>query len=205
VVRLIIEGAMFPPSAVAEEILRVTARALRMRDTALLAAIDDLPVSVYAIDLKGFLTYYNPHCVFFAGRKPLLGRDRWCVSWKLYTEDGARLPHDQCPMAVVLQENAPIRGVRAVIERPNGSRTTFMPLPTPFYHDDGRLLGAVNMLVDLTEDLQAVFDGLCDEGLRRWHQCVIDRALGSLSLDDVKALVTEIETEIERQTPPVLN
>jgi hypothetical protein len=80
-----------------------------------------------------------------------------------------------------------------------------MPLPTPFYHDDGRLLGAVNMLVDLTESHQAVFDGLCNEGLKRWHQGVIDRALGSLSLDDVKALVTEIETEIERQAPPVLN
>jgi hypothetical protein len=50
-----------------------------------------------------------------------------------------------------------------------------------------------------------VFDGLCNEGLKRWHQGVIDRALDSLSLDDVKALVTEIETEIVRQTPPVLN
>lgn len=196
---------MFPPIAVAEEILRATANALTLGDRALLSAIDDLPVAVYAIDLDGFLTYYNQHCIAFAGRKPTLGRDRWCVSWKLYTEDGIFLPHDQCPMVLVLRERAPIRGVRAVVERPNGTRATFAPFPTPIFREDGTLAGAVNMLVDLTERQQATFDSLHGKDLEPWQRAVIARALSAFSIDEVRALVAEIEQEVRCQGRCVLN
>ena len=46
-------------------------------------------------------------------------------------------------------------GCEAVAERPDGQRRIFMPYPTPLFDDQGRLTGAVNMLVDITERKRA--------------------------------------------------
>jgi signal transduction histidine kinase/ActR/RegA family two-component response regulator len=63
--------------------------------------------------------------------------------------------HDECPMAVALRENRPVRGAEAVIERPDGSRVPFIPYPTPLRDENGALVGAVNVLVDITERKRA--------------------------------------------------
>jgi two-component sensor histidine kinase len=54
-------------------------------------------------------------------------------------------------MAVALKEGQPIRGAEAVAERPDGTRATFIPYPTPLRDCEGKLVGAVNMLVDITD------------------------------------------------------
>lgn len=114
-----------------------------------LSHFDHFPAPVYATDERGTITYFNPACVDFAGRTPALGNDRWCVSWKLHTDDGVELPHDQCPMAVAVREGRPVRGVEAYAERPTGERTRFRPFPTPAIDEDGSVMGAVNLLVPL--------------------------------------------------------
>jgi two-component sensor histidine kinase len=63
--------------------------------------------------------------------------------------------HDECPMAVALKERRPIRGAEALAERPDGTRVPFIPYPTPLYDGSGALVGAVNMLVDISERKQA--------------------------------------------------
>jgi PAS domain-containing protein len=82
--------------AVAEGILARALDVLNTGDRSLLAALDELPAAIYVTDAHGVITYYNPACLAFAGRVPALGQDRWCVTWKLFTEDGTFLPHDQC-------------------------------------------------------------------------------------------------------------
>ena len=62
--------------------------------------LDALPAAIYTTDAAGRITYYNTAAVQLAGRRPELGSDEWCVSWRLYWPDGTSLPHDQCPMAV---------------------------------------------------------------------------------------------------------
>ena len=79
----------------------------------------------------------------------------WCVTWKLFWPDGTPLRHEDCPMAIALKENRPVRDVEAIAERPDGSRICFMPYPTPLRDEAGQLLGAVNMLVDITTRKQA--------------------------------------------------
>jgi PAS domain S-box-containing protein len=116
------------------------------------AVLDRLPVPVYATDVEGRVTYWNQACVDFAGREPQLGRDRWCVTWQLYTMSGERLPHEQCPMARALKEKHAVRDEVAIALRPDGSRVAFRPYPTPLFDDDGNLTGAVNMLVDISEE-----------------------------------------------------
>lgn len=116
--------------------------------------LEAMPAAVYTTDAEGRITFYNRAAVELSGRTPQLG-DLWCVSWKLFNTDGSFLPHDQCPMAVALKENRAIRGVEAVAERPDGTRVPFTPYPTPLHDAQGNLIGAINMLVDITERKQA--------------------------------------------------
>jgi PAS domain S-box-containing protein len=118
----------------------------------LLAAI---PAAIYTTDANGKITYFNEAAVELAGRTPSLGSDEWCVTWKLYNPDGSPLPHDQCPMAVALREGRPIRNAEAVAERPDGTRIPFIPFPTPLRDRSGKVVGAINMLVDISERRQA--------------------------------------------------
>ena len=113
--------------------------------------LDDLPAAIYTTDAKGRITYYNEAAATLWGHRPQLGKSEWCGSWKLYWPDGTPLPHGQCPMALALKEKRPIRGMEAVAERPDGTRVPFIPYPTPLYNKTGRLVGAVNMLVDITD------------------------------------------------------
>lgn len=113
--------------------------------------LDALPAAVYTTDTRGRITQYNKAAVDTAGRVPRLGTDEWCVSWKLHRPNGDPLPHDECPMAVALKEERPVRGAEIVIERPDGSRLHAMPYPTPLYDPSGKLRGAINMIVDVTE------------------------------------------------------
>jgi PAS domain-containing protein len=141
--------------AAADGILARTLHVLKTGDRSLLAALDELPVAIYVTDADGVITYYNPACVAFAGRVPALGQDRWCVTWKLYTEDGAFLPHDQCPMADAILTQTPVRGLSAIAERPDGTRLNFLPFPTPLFDAQGQFIGAVNMLIDVTASKRA--------------------------------------------------
>jgi len=113
--------------------------------------LEALPVAVYTTDGEGRITYYNQAAADLWGCRPELGSSEWCGSWKLYWPDGRPLPHDQCPMAIALKEGRPVRGMEAIAERPDGSRVPFMPFPTPLYDSSGELLGAVNMLVDISD------------------------------------------------------
>jgi PAS domain S-box-containing protein len=116
--------------------------------------LESLPAAVYTTDSAGRITFYNKAAVEMAGRTPDPS-DQWCVTWRLYWPDGTPLPHDQCPMAIALKENRPVRGVEAVAERPDGTRVPFIPYPTPLRDAEGKLVGAINMLVDITERKQA--------------------------------------------------
>jgi PAS domain S-box-containing protein len=113
--------------------------------------IQALPAAIYTTDAAGCITFYNDAAVALWGRQPTLGDDQWCGSWKLYWPDGTPLPHDECPMAIALKTRRAVRGMEAVAERPDGTRIPFAPYPTPIFDDAGELVGAVNMLVDLTD------------------------------------------------------
>lgn len=116
--------------------------------------MEALPAAVYTTDSNGRITFFNKACIEMAGRTPQIG-DEWCVTWRLYTAEGAPLPHDQCPMAVALKEDRVVRGVEAMAERPDGTFVPFIPYPTPLHDSQGKLIGAINMLVDITERKQA--------------------------------------------------
>jgi PAS domain S-box-containing protein len=113
--------------------------------------LEVLPVAVYTTDAQGLLTYFNPAAVRLSGRVPKLGSDRWCVTLRIFTPDGERLPHDQCPMAITLKNGHVPDGAECVAERPDGSRFWFAPYTAVLRDTSGQIVGGINFLLDITE------------------------------------------------------
>jgi len=162
--------------------------------------LDDLQAPVYVTDAEGAVTYWNRACVEFAGREPRLGQDRWCVTWKLYTTTGDPLPHDKCPMAQAIQRRQIIRDAIAIAERPDGSRRAFRAFPTPLFNADGSVRGAVNMLIDVTDEQSEALHEQA-ERCRRLAGAMYDRAtnqvLGSMA-DGFDRTAAELRADNDR-------
>ena len=151
-----------------------------------------LPAAIYTTDADGRVTFFNRACVEFAGRTPKIG-DMWCVTWKLFWPDGTPLAHEDCPMAIAIKENRPVRDVEAIAERPDGSRICFMPYPTPLRDEGGKLIGAVNMLVDITTRKQA------EERMMLLTQEVDHRSNNLLAVIQAMLRLTKADTAEEFQ------
>ena len=118
------------------------------------AILEALPVAVYMTDAEGRITFYNTAAAALWGCAPELGIAEFCGSWRLYWSDGTPMRHAECPMALALEQGKPVRGMEAIAERPDGSRVPFIPYPTPLHDTSGQLVGAVNMLMDITDRKQ---------------------------------------------------
>jgi hypothetical protein len=104
-------------------------------------------------------------------------------------------------MAVAIQTKRAVRGVTAVAERPDGIRIKFEPFPTPVIGESGELLGAVNMLVDIT----GIYEAASRNDRQTSQSERVEQALQNLTLAEVQDLVDEIETTICPRPPRLLN
>src|SRR5215470_800675 len=90
-----VDGAILGPAFLdAEPLTKIGSRQV----------LEALPVAIFVTDAAGRITFYNQAAAELAGREPELGRDRWCVTWRLFWPDGTPMPHDACPMAVALKD-----------------------------------------------------------------------------------------------------
>lgn len=112
--------------------------------------VQSMPVAFYTTDAQGFITFYNEAALQLWGRKPEVGKDLWCGSWKIYRTDGSPLPLDSCPMAIALKEGRAVTGENIIVERPDGSRKYVAVHPRPVFNRAGEITGGVNMLIDMT-------------------------------------------------------
>lgn len=117
--------------------------------------LSTLPAAIYVTDANGRITYFNEAAATLWGCRPKLGSDQWCGSWRLYWLDGTPMPHDQCPMAITLKQGFPVEGGKAIAERPDGTRVAFIAFPAPLRDASGELVGAVNMLIDISDRQRA--------------------------------------------------
>jgi PAS domain S-box-containing protein len=119
--------------------------------------LEDLPAGAYTCDAAGLITYFNQRAAEIWGRAPKLNDpiDRFCGSFKLYSGVGVPIAHDQCWMALALKTGRAYIGQEIIIERPDGQRVAVLAHASPVRDDAGQLLGAANVLVDITDRKRA--------------------------------------------------
>ncbi|MGK9167206.1 PAS domain S-box protein [Inquilinus limosus] len=171
--------APFPEEGIAQQILQA------------------LPAAIYTTDAAGRITFYNEAAAELWGCRPELGKSEFCGSWKLYRPDGTPLPHDQCPMALALKQRRAIRGMEAAAERPDGTRVPFIPYPTPLFDASGRLIGAVNMLVDISERVEAE-DRVWGEQAAQRLAAIIESSADAIVAKDLNGIITHWNPGAER-------
>jgi PAS domain S-box-containing protein len=154
------------------------------------AFLDAVAVAVYTTDIDGRITFFNEAAVELWGRRPELGEE-WCGSLHLFHLDGRPMRHDECPMAIALKEQRAVRGATAFAERPDGRRVAFTPYPTPLRDADGTMIGAVNVLVDVTDRLNAEQALRTSADALRASNAVKDEFLGLIS-HELRTPVTTI-------------
>ena len=129
--------------------------------------IEELPVAVYTCDEKGRIIYYNEAAATLWGRSPLVGEDLWCGSFKVYGTDGIPLTPDEYPAAIALKERRLIKNHEVIIEQPGGVRLHVLANPKPMFDDNGKVAGAINLLVDITSKKHT--DQLLDENEKKYQ------------------------------------
>jgi PAS domain S-box-containing protein len=112
------------------------------------------PVAVYSCEASGVIREFNRRAAELWGRAPKPGDtdERFCGSHQMYRPDGTFLPHDQCPMAAVLDGTIPeAREMEVQIKRPDGSWVTVIVNIRVLKNERGDIIGAINCFVDVTD------------------------------------------------------
>jgi len=132
----------------AEAVLKKTGERFRQ-------LVKELPAGVYSCDAQGYINFYNHAAAKIWGRKPKIGKELWCGSWKIFKPDGSPIPLDSCPMAIALKEGRAIMGEEIIIERSDGTRSIVLVHPQPEFSLSGEISGAINMVIDITDRVLA--------------------------------------------------
>jgi len=117
--------------------------------------IKSLPVAIYTCDPDGTISYFNEAAAELWQQRPVIGQDLWCGAWKLFTPNGEPMALADSPMARTILGKKPVSGEEIIVERPDHTRANILPHPALLHDDEGRLVGAINMLVNITEQRKA--------------------------------------------------
>jgi PAS domain-containing protein len=98
--------------------------------------VQALPAALFTTDGSARITFYN---------------EAAAALWGQYWPNGEPIKPDNCPIAVALRTGELAGPAEAITERPDGTRVTLTIYPTPLRDASGKVVGTVNMLVDVTE------------------------------------------------------
>lgn len=119
-------------------------------DSHLEQLLNNLPVAVYTCDVEGNILHYNKEAVEIWGKEPELGKDKW-IGWKYVIKDGNKIFPEETPMATAVKSGNPVYVEQIMIDRPDGVRRTILPHPRPIIDSSGKVIGGINILIDITE------------------------------------------------------
>ncbi|MFZ0588854.1 MAG: PAS domain S-box protein [Bryobacteraceae bacterium] len=153
--------------------------------------LDAIPAAAYMCDTAGRVTVHNEAARELWGRTPIAGDESWCGSYKMYWPDGTAMPLSECPMAVALKTKQSLWSVDAVIERPDGNRRHVLANPQLVHDSAGTLLGAVNILIDVTERKQK-------EAMSAWIAAIVSSSDDAIVSKTPKGIITSWNASAER-------
>jgi PAS domain S-box-containing protein len=116
-----------------------------------------LPAAVFVCAADGRITFYNDAAARLWGRRPDAG-ERWCGAWRVFARDGTELAKDDTALARAVLRGEPLLTEEVIIERPDGRRRHVLPQPRLLFDADGALRGAVILVIDVSDRLQAETD-----------------------------------------------
>jgi PAS domain S-box-containing protein len=148
------DGVVFYQTAIIDLTDRKRAEeTIRQSEKRYRTLFDLVPVAVYTCDAKGLIQEYNQHAVELWGRAPKRNdpSEKFCGSFKIFYPDGRPMPHNKCPMARALRgEKLAARDFEILVEQSSGVRRNVLVSPTALKNGQGKIIGAINCLHDIT-------------------------------------------------------
>ena len=148
------DGTMLYQTAIIDLTERKRAEeAIRQSEKRYRTLFDLVPVALYICDAKGLIQEYNQHAVELWGREPKRNHpsEKFCGSLKIFYPDGRPMRHDNCPMARALRgEKLTAADLEIVVEQSGGARRNVLVSPTALRNGQGKIIGAINCLHDVT-------------------------------------------------------
>ena len=148
------DGTMLYQTAIIDLTERKRAEeAIRQSEKRYRTLFDLVPVALYICDAKGLIQEYNQHAVELWGREPKRNHpsEKFCGSLKIFYPDGRPMRHDNCPMARALRgEKLTAADLEIVVEQSSGARRNVLVSPTALRNGQGKIIGAINCLHDVT-------------------------------------------------------
>ena len=120
------------------------------RDSDPWAMIDVFPLATFICGPDARLLRYNKRAEELWGIAPQTGDHRFGGARRLYRADGTLIPPSERPVAQVLKTGVGVRDLELIVERHDGSRIRVLAHIEPLFDDNGRIVGAVNCMQDIT-------------------------------------------------------
>jgi diguanylate cyclase (GGDEF)-like protein/PAS domain S-box-containing protein len=146
---------------------------------------DISPVGILALDCSGRITFANAFAETVLGlaRERITERCYNAPDWHISDLAGNPIPDEEMPFRRVLATGRPVRHQRLTIRSPDGRRIVLSVDAGPLHDGQGKLIGTVSFLEDITAGWQA------EEALHRekaFSDAVIQSAPGAFFVLDTE-------------------
>jgi hypothetical protein len=123
---------------------------LGRREEKLLPRLDEFHAALYVTDSAGLVTFYNKAWIEFSGEHRSRAMTAGVSRGSFSRTRAIPCCRTSVPWPWPSRKEA-VRGMTAIAERPNGRPVNFACYPTPLLDEGGEFVGAVNLLIDITE------------------------------------------------------